>query len=1820
MIPFQCPGCGKNLQVPDDAAGKPVKCPGCGRLLRVPEALATPSLQRTVPPTSPPRANGQIEDQATVPPAEGQASGDNAFQDQTCNEGSQDQGAELVDFLAPPLAPDEIGRLGPYRVLKVLGAGGMGVVFLGEDPQLQRPVALKAMLPSLAASGSAKQRFLREARAAAAIKHDHIVAIYQVGQDRGAPYLAMELLEGEPLDERLKRTPPLSLAELLRIGRETATGLAAAHQRGLIHRDIKPANLWLEKQDHGLGAAGFQVKILDFGLARADGAPSQLTQQGAIVGTPAFMAPEQATGETVDGRCDLFSLGCVLYRLLTGRLPFQGPDTVATLMAVATEHPKPPAEVKPETPAELSDLVMRLLAKKPGDRPASAQEVVAALAAIESAQADATTTDAKPFKRPVLKKPAGTARRPLLWAAALVLLAAGLAGGIYVLTRQPEQGPQGAGPDPNQPAKDNPFDRLRREDITPAQRELATLEDGTFPDSIVAILGDARFNHNSKLDVASFDTEGKVLATWGQDLRAQLWEYPSGKLLRRWQALALAGSGDGKRLAYYSFDGKVHLWDRAAARLLDTPPITLAANPDQRPRLALDRTGATVAVDLEGTKVFRPGGPARALLEVPEALVDIAPDGLTVLTWKDKIYSLREVLTGKVIRTLEVPERSFGRFAPDGKTVALAVYGAVIVWDPAEGKLRDRLKVGGHHAYPMAFSADSKRLALGNQGIVIRIFDVNTLQEIKEQNVTPTFQTGVADEPVPRTFTPDGKKLLYTLGFPPRNGILWSHDFDARQTTSRQAWVGAGLAANGSLLALRGASFDLSTWKPDGSAAPPEKLANDPTGRLFVSADGHYVFSGDSILRGWDAALHPELTGQFWKNNRNTRHVVSKDGRLIALVKRTTIEIWDWVGQQLVQTITEPDETFGLAELSPDATVLATVGKVNKVRLWSIATGRPAGELEHSSPAGIDRLRFTPDGKHVLTAHGNDNRVHVLDVGSGKERIAHAARGVSHTAIDVSPNGKMLVQAMEGGVRFIDLLTGVPTRADLRLGGPRGWIRELYYAPDGRHLITVNGDGTVYVLRLEAGKPDQGPPAKEAEKAPPPAGANNGVGPPLSPLALVSRPPTIPGVDSWSIEPRGHRGPVSQVAYSKDSTRLASGGDDGTVRLWDPRSGQLQRILLGHARKITRLAWSPDGKVLASGSDDSTVRLWEADTGKLLFPLAKHTGPIRALAWSPDGKTLASGSADRSVHLWDPATGASRRTFDVHKDPVVDVAWLSESTLLSTSISRGLVNTLWLWEAGSGKTLHSHEAQGHLAWTADRKLLVHKTGKDTLAFWDVAANTKRSLTLKGHQVPIRAFDISPDGTMLATGGLNQVQWWDAATGKLLTVSDKQGRTVTAVVFSPDGRMLASLGQDGSEVWLWKTDPAQKTGSANPFKSVLMHFLRWAAWSPDARMVLSGSDETVKFWDAASGKALHTLPMHWAGDDVAWAPGGQRLAIGNIWHKIGLWIWEADTGAFVPSWEDTGWGGLFLDWSGDGKLATSSGRGAHGGYHVHIWDLQLRKRSQQLSGHTNNASAAIFSPDSKKVATCGTFQSDRVIIFDVASGKGMELPPPGAHAPALAWSPDSQLLAAGGPAVRVWDASTGKPLPRKLTGLKGRIPAVAWSPDGQVLAAGDTQGTIALWSSTTGASLKQVKAHDGPVHVLAWLADSKTLASLGEKDGTACFWQTDTDRPPRITRGLPGKGRFSPDRRFLISRFDPTRVQLWNVETGRLQGTYLHLDGEPVQHLAVSAEGQYRISAQDWRHVVYVVQTQAGQEMLTPEEMEKKYLWKNDPEKVRLLSK
>jgi hypothetical protein len=276
----------------------------------------------------------------------------------------------------------------------------MGIVLLADDEHLARQVALKVLSPKVAAFPGARKRFLREARAAAALENDHIVAIYQVGEERGIPFLVMPVLKGEPLNALLEREESLAPAHILRLGREVAQGLAAAHDKGLIHRDIKPANIWLERPTG-------RAKILDFGLAQTVDDPERLTRPGQVTGTPAYMAPERARDARVDQRSDLFSLGAVLYKASTGQSPFKGGSVLGLLSALALDAPKPVSDLRPDLPPELSDLTMQLLDKDPEKRPRSAREVVQRIEAIERSLASAEKTG-KTFTPP--RVPASVSR------------------------------------------------------------------------------------------------------------------------------------------------------------------------------------------------------------------------------------------------------------------------------------------------------------------------------------------------------------------------------------------------------------------------------------------------------------------------------------------------------------------------------------------------------------------------------------------------------------------------------------------------------------------------------------------------------------------------------------------------------------------------------------------------------------------------------------------------------------------------------------------------------------------------------------------------------------------------------------------------------------------------------------------------------------------------------------------------------------------------------------------------------------------------------------------------------------------------------------------------------------------------------------------------------------------------------------------------------------------------------------------------------------------------------------------------------------------
>jgi ABC-type branched-subunit amino acid transport system substrate-binding protein/DNA-directed RNA polymerase subunit RPC12/RpoP len=361
MVAMKCVQCGHELERDAFAANEEIACPNCGEKIKLL--------------TSDPNAPTEEAQALVIPPAQtrfDQANTPNPGQKNAITHVDPAQPQTIsyaaFPFLKPTTEPNILGWLAHYRVIRVVGQGGMGVVFEAFDTHLDRTVAIKAMTQAPGDDPGTQERFFREARAMASVRSDHIVGIYQVGTVNGVPYLAMEFLQGESLDVWHRKNGPSSLADVVRISLEIARGLQSAHQNGLIHRDIKPSNIWIESPTG-------RVKILDFGLARSSKISAYVTQPGLVLGTPAYMSPEQAEGQPVDGKSDLYSLGCVIYELVTGEIPFTGETPLALLMTAKTKAPVPPQKRNSQVPPSFNELILALLAKRREDRPSTGEVI-----------------------------------------------------------------------------------------------------------------------------------------------------------------------------------------------------------------------------------------------------------------------------------------------------------------------------------------------------------------------------------------------------------------------------------------------------------------------------------------------------------------------------------------------------------------------------------------------------------------------------------------------------------------------------------------------------------------------------------------------------------------------------------------------------------------------------------------------------------------------------------------------------------------------------------------------------------------------------------------------------------------------------------------------------------------------------------------------------------------------------------------------------------------------------------------------------------------------------------------------------------------------------------------------------------------------------------------------------------------------------------------------------------------------------------------------------------------------------------------------------
>jgi WD40 repeat protein len=1019
---------------------------------------------------------------------------------------------------APALAADWPAVPG-YEILGELGRGAMGVVYRARHQRLKRVVALKMVLGGPHAGPAYLARFRTEAEAAARLHHPNIVQIYENGEHGGLPFLALELVDGGTLHARLGGTPqdPREAAGLVEA---LARAMHTAHRADVVHRDLKPANVLLAPGDslHGVplggsaGAVYYQPKVSDFGLAKQLDDPSGQTGTDAILGTPGYMAPEQAAGnaEAVGPAADTYALGAILYECLTGRPPFKGATVLDTLEQVRTQEPVPPRALQPKVPRDLETICLNCLRKEPHQRYARAEDLAADLRCFHEG-------------KPIRARPVGSLERAAKWArrrpAAAALL---LVGGLALLAL----GGGGAAAYYSTWLRDT----NARLNETNTSLQAALDEAGRQRKQAVQAKGDAEDARREKEGLLYLMSIERAHAAWRENEVRRADDILTGcspELCGNWEwryvhwlchsdlrtlkghaglVQGVAWSPDGSRLASASFDRTVKVWDAQTGQESLTlrgqtrPVYDVAWSPDGS-RLASAAEDNTVRVWDART------GQEILVFRGHKELVDgvaWSPDGSrlasaagdrTVKVWDAKTGQEGLTLTGHTAGVFVVA------FSPDGSRLASASFDQTVkIWDASTGQ--GTLTLRGHTSlvHGVAWSPDGSRLASASSDQTVKIWDTGTGQEVRTL-------TGHTDQAYGVAFSPDGSRLAST-----------SHDNSVR------VW---DVRSGQEILTLKGHTSSVLgvAWSPDGS-------------RLASASE-------DKTVKIWDPRTRQEMLSLREHNGAVDGVTFSPDGsRLASASQDKTVKIWDTqTGQEGLTLRGHTSEVWGVA-WSPDGSRLASASLDHAVKIWDARTGREALTLGgHKSP--VYRVAFSRDGSRLASASA-DQTVKVWDTGTGQEALTLTGHTAHVNGVAWSPDGTRLASASDDQtVRVWDAGTGQEIRA---LKGHNGLVCGVAWSPDGSRLASAGDDGMVRIWDPTTGQETltlRGHTAIVRDVAFSPDGSR---------LASASADQTVKVWDVKSgqeaLTLRGRTHVVSCVAWSPDGSRLAGAWGDATVMLW----------------------------------------------------------------------------------------------------------------------------------------------------------------------------------------------------------------------------------------------------------------------------------------------------------------------------------------------------------------------------------------------------------------------------------------------------------------------------------------------------------------------------------------------------------------------------------------------------------------------------------------------------------------------------------------------
>lgn len=980
---------------------------------------------------------------------------------------SHRQPAPRCDFLAPAQSTEEMGWLGEYRVFEILGRGGMGIVFRAEDTRLKRPVALKVLLPHLTEDLTARARFTREAETAARLVHDHIITIYEVGEvphpkeeSVGVLFLAMQLLEGETLDKRLRREHLLSASEVIRLGAEVASGLAMAHDSGVIHRDLKPGNVWLQ---HSPGKPLPRAILLDFGLAKALEGDIRLTRQGAILGTPAFMSPEQAGGEPLDPRSDLFSLGAVLYEMATGQLPFQGEDPLSTLFNITVSEPSRPKQLNPQIPEALSRLILQLLSKNREERPQHASQVAKELNGIASRERLGSGSSRPPWQR----------SRWMRWTCtgAILLLVT-----MLLLSKMPPLVPGPTG----KPYASSPLDRLQRTNISRTNLIHAGMGDETkAPKPLVAFIGSGILKHWGPVRAVTTDPFSNQILSVGDDGALCFWDLGTGHLKRSITAhprsvRAVAVSRDGALVATGDRKGEIKIWNLFSGAPVTTlmehrDAITGLSFGGNRLLASSSKDQSVRLWDLEKRQAVQRIGEHRGVIN---GVALSRNEEWLVSAGRDKVAIVWDIKSKKVITRFEKHEGSVTAvaIAPDENTIVTCGYDSKVrVWNRKNGEQLQELTNKEGLYLTVAISPNGNRIAASGSGQKLLVWDATSGKMIHSS-------TGHTTQVTTLCFADDHR--VVTAG----------EDHGIRVWRGEKQELSGGPEGRGGLtsLALSEKPLRLVTGNRDrhlrlydlnrGFTLSREESHPDQVLGVAISRNGNRIASiamhgrsrmwdlvGERMKWGAVEGAYGNMVALDFHPNGNEMVTVHTDGK----ARR-----WDLEEGKITSTFVVDDLGVTSIRFSSDGEHLLTGCQsldpskdLGALRLWRHREDKPLWSAP-GALVGITAVAWSRDGHHVAAGCSNGS-IQIRNAKTGKVILTLKGHQAPVRSIAFGSTGRLLVSGGDdGAIRVYDAKKGAQIHLH-QIGPGRGTVSEIRFAPDGRHLFTANGNGSCYVLRLD---------------------------------------------------------------------------------------------------------------------------------------------------------------------------------------------------------------------------------------------------------------------------------------------------------------------------------------------------------------------------------------------------------------------------------------------------------------------------------------------------------------------------------------------------------------------------------------------------------------------------------------------------------------------------------------------------------------------------------------------------------------------------------